>query len=722
MSSSFDWGEGTIEVPSSTNTQPFEWGEEAIEADESPRGLIPNLIEKFKNPPRRSKPFNAMEEFSQFNKGLGQSAKEYGELAIEHPGKFAGSLGIGSAKAMAFPVHLVESWLRNEGLIDEDTPPNLINDYLNKASEYLQENLSPEEQRKLQKTEELGGTIPLASLVSKGLQGAKNLFKKLPGSPKGAKFPERERSLEIPPDEPPPDGGFPDSIEGKITAPPEYLKSDYEIAEEVRGLLSPLKIESQLPGQAATKTSQTMLAPIKNELDAISPHRVNNARLLGNMTSRKVQQVSKDIYSKNSKNWANARSLASDTQMVRPDLINDLQLIIEETGAPTAGGTARTHTFADKLLNKITRKVRRRGKTSKGRSLEPVPITNEQLIDAIIEARKNGYKYDIKGGEESHRINQFVEAVEKELLISAGPEERQALELARQTHKDWATVFKNKKVIPFRNTNIPNPNALYSKSLDPDTLRNLIPILEQDPTGKGRVLANILKRNLVENTMQKYLLNPKSINPMSLEKDLGKIEDFLPPGQKEFLMNKVQELQMQPGPSAAPAQSKFLTMSESQLSNSLDTIDGLKKLEMDLSKVPGGKEAYNNIAKTKGIDLLFGGQLDISSRSDRIAKMLNDRNGRYYLKETLGDNVVKELDVLARNNKLAEALRKIESSKEMSTMLKDPDILMKSGDLLVSVLKGNPISATRKAYQLYKKIKRKSKSISSPKEISYQIE
>jgi hypothetical protein len=216
------------------------------------------------------------------------------------------------------------------------------------------------------------------------------------------------------------------------------------------------------------------------------------------------------------------------------------------------------------------------------------------------------------------------------------------------------------------------------------------------------------------------------MNPIAFEKDIGNLSDLISPEQKNLLSNKMGELHLEqinpPSKVEGPAKNKFLSMSESQIANSLKTVDGLKRLEIEMSKVPGGKEEYDKIAKTMGIDLLFGGQLDISSKSGRIEKMLNDRNGRYYLRKTLGDNVVKELDLLARNNKLESALGKIEQSSESSGMMTDPDILTKSGDLLVSILKGSPISAIRKSYQLYKKIKKKSNNLPQLKEVSYQIE
>lgn len=512
---------------------------------------------------------------------------------------------------------------------------------------------------------------------------------------------EFEAKRDVPPDEPPPGGGPPGAgsppadevVDGRITAPSEFLKSDYEISEDVKRAISPLTIELQQTGKSpvVAREANTLLSPVSEPLNSISPTRVHNPRLIGSETSRTVQRVSNKIYADVNSSWNDFRALASDVSSRREGLVSALSDIMVEHRVPQTQTSAKLLSLAKNL-----RSAARRG-----------PLSNEELADAIIEARK-GFKYDIQGGVESHRINEYIRAIENELNSTMSETEAASYAVAKQKYSDWAQAFKNKKVMPYRFTGISSPRALYRNSMNPDTLSLLIPILEQDATGRGATLANLLRRSLLENSLSPFLTNLKNVNPFRLQSKLGELKGIIDDNvlsdiEKSIAQAHAQAIQ---SPPAAPKgyRSRFLDMDENQLSRTLDKVSGLKELERELSRIPGGKEQFEIIKKTKGIDLLFGGQMDISSRSNKLSKLLNDRNGQHYIKYTLGENVYRELKVLDKKNQIESAIKKIEHNKELYDIATDPDVLMKGGELLVSIIKGNPISAVRKGYQMFKRI------------------
>lgn len=579
--------------------------------------------------------------------------------------------------------------------------------------------LPTEDQQNLALLEQI---IPIAAMIApaavKGLTGIRT---KLLGTakPEISSIPPSIRPIapeqavppgagEPPPPPPPGSGSAPIAPSeivptSKITTSPEYLRSDYELAQDVKSKLSPLYQESAHPESIKVgKTVQNLLKPLEEDLNQISPERIKDFPLIGRETARSVQRMAAQEYQRVNKSWDAARNFASDTIAARPGLVENLRTMIDELPAPQAGGSAKTKSFAQDLYNSITRF---RGKR---RPREAIPVSNVALIDSIVNARKNGYKYDFHGGENSHFINRFIQAVEEELLATAGPEERRALEAARQAYSDWAAKYKNPLIKPFRNERISNPVALHQKAMQPDTFNLLNSILIEDSSGRGKTTANLIKRNLIETSLQKYLLNPETINPLKLESDLGKLSSVLSEPQRSSISQKLIKLNHEainaPKGKSAPGVNKFLSMNETKLMSYLDNISGLKELEQELSSQPGGKHLYDIIAKTKGIDLLFGGQMDIPAKAARIQKTLNDRNGQHYLRETLGEKVVKELHELVEKNKLEESLNRIEENKEISGIIKNPEILLKSGDIVVSALKGNIFAAIKKAHALYKHI------------------
>ena len=120
-----------------------------------------------------------------------------------------------------------------------------------------------------------------------------------------------------------------------------------------------------------------------------------------------------------------------------------------------------------------------------------------------------------------------------------------------------------------------------------------------------------------------------------------KLRQWLPESQVQkietALQNKQHQLLNQPHLPLSQ-KSSFLGLDSTQVARKLKTIEGLRELKEELKRARPNdwKELYDKISKTQGVDLLFGGEFDVPTNAKRIEKMLNSRNERFYLKETLG--------------------------------------------------------------------------------------
>lgn len=168
MSSKFDWSKFE-EAPSSDSK--FDWGKyEEIE---------PSKIRNWSKEGSNKKPLNEFFDFTEVNKQK-KEAKEQHRLIAEHPFKSAASAGIGIGRGANAPIDLAEMVLKKTGLIDENAPTGWTNQLLDKASEFVQQNVSPEDQERLSKFEKAAAWIPPTAVAKPLVKGTKSLLNKIP--------------------------------------------------------------------------------------------------------------------------------------------------------------------------------------------------------------------------------------------------------------------------------------------------------------------------------------------------------------------------------------------------------------------------------------------------------------------------------------------------------------------------------------------------------------
>ena len=506
--------------------------------------------------------------------------------------------------------------------------------------------------------------------------------------------PEAEQAPPSEPEMAPPEPQYAPE-EQKIGAPEKFLKSDFEIAQDIQEALSPLNRELESPKTVPPNLIDFVFSPVKGEMESLSPDRVVDPRFIGEESARAVQRVSDNIYKENSRLWNEAEELASEEIFQRGELAEQLRTIAQEAPSRSAGGEAKLQNFAQDLLDKLEKR--------RGKRVKMMAMSNEQLIKEIKQARV-GYDYRYSGGVQGHRINEFINAVEQELIRTSSPESRNALLRAREGSKNWAQRFKDPTVLPFRNKKLSTPRANYSKLTSPDTFHIVSDILEQD--NKGKHLVNLAKRNMAEKVLEPYLLKPQSFNPIKFERDMAALNGIIPEETLNAFGEKVYAnyVKAMNGPQKAPKGPTFATISEAQVPAKLRTIEGLRQLKKELSQVSGGKEKYDEIAGTMGIDLLFGGQMDVPANSARIKSMINDRNGRPYIKETLGEDNLRVLDDLVKNNELEKRLLEIKENPTLVSILQTPDVIFKGAKALYYMLQGRPITAINQFMSVHKKV------------------
>jgi len=167
MSSKFDWDKFE-EVPSKESK--FDWGK--FEESE------PSKFQNWSKEGSNKKPLNEFFDMENINKWK-KEAKEQQRVVGEHPYRSAASVGIGVGRGLNAPIELAESLLRGSGLVDENTTPAFTSQLLDKASEFVQQNVSPEDQERLSKFEKAAAWIPPSAAIKPLAKGAKELLNKI---------------------------------------------------------------------------------------------------------------------------------------------------------------------------------------------------------------------------------------------------------------------------------------------------------------------------------------------------------------------------------------------------------------------------------------------------------------------------------------------------------------------------------------------------------------
>lgn len=516
--------------------------------------------------------------------------------------------------------------------------------------------------------------------------------------------------------------------EAKLGTQAENIEPNYELSREIRTAVSPLElerkksIESKNPIESVPqknpitpKTIDYVFTPVSQELNQIAPSNEREVRpnRLGRMAQSLIQRQANLDWRSLKPLWQDAEHLANITHEIRPELADRLQEIIIQSPVHAQGGESRLETFANTFYRNMV--------DGHGQLL---PVSNRDIYKSIQQARVN-LKNDIQGGQNSDRIREYMNVLEDELIRSSGTQERAALLRARAESAKWYNTYKHKDVLPFRNRQSTHQD-LAKKHMDPDTFRQLSPILSRSPMGQQ--LNRQISRNLLENAIEPHLLNPRNITEKGLATDLNKLEGIVPDQILQSIMNKAFNAHTNALESEESARhqkllneynrkhnkpiiyqpSKFSTITESGMSL-LNNMEGLMELRSELEKV-GNLDLYKKVARNKGFELLFGGQMDIPQRSDRVRRMLNDKDFVPYLKETLGVENFEILKNIAKDNMLEKRFKEAEKHGVIKS-LETFKTALEATKAVKNILTGHFVSGGSQAVNVAKKVFKKGKPV-----------
>lgn len=302
---------------------------------------------------------------------FGESVGKLGRFLGEHPGKALGALGVGFGKATTAPLNWMESWLREEGLITPETPPNIARDLLGKASSYLKENLEEEGQRKVEELERGGGVIPL-SLVTRALKPILGDFKDLI-----TKGPSLEGAM--------PGRRPPITLEGEVAGKaPRGLKALFgEPATMESGLTKYRAMEAKRPGMA-------VITPARQEKLVTGLNK--EATDLAKASVEKHLPVAKKIeegfdFGKQWEEGFGRLKKAAEKYNPEIDITPVSQLLRETRGKYT--GIPKLHDEAAKVMREV-RAFAQKPQTGMGNLLRIYRSNNQKLKDIYVKARTEG--------------------------------------------------------------------------------------------------------------------------------------------------------------------------------------------------------------------------------------------------------------------------------------------------------------------------------------------
>lgn len=252
---------------------------------------------------------------------------------------------------------------------------------------------------------------------------------------------------------------------------------------------------------------------------------------------------------------------------------------------------------------------------------------------------------------------------------------------AKGLSKEYHHLFDNEHVAKFLDPLNENYEDLFNVPSKVDAFVPFQRAMRIVGSSEGKNMSQIAKASLVKQTMQKYLDNPKLVRTAKFREDLSRLRQQVTPEEarqiEEIFLKESATTQYRKGkvtkgewidvPVEAEGQveipARYKGYTPEKLSKEAETVTGIRTLRHELSKVPGGKELYERVAKQKAMNSLYGGE---APTDEALFKALGNSEKTRYLEEVLGKDKVGILkkykqDVLeqkARSAKYAERKEK----------------------------------------------------------------
>lgn len=429
---------------------------------------------------------------------------------------------------------------------------------------------------------------------------------------------------------------------------------------------------------------------LKNRVgNAISSNEMVNTYEGGYALSQVIRASDQAEYSRISRLYDAADRLNAGITQEQPGLVQDLQRIVAEIDAiPSPSGPQNQLRQA---IHRILGQAIQLGE--EGEIIGYMPINNQVLLDQA-KALRFSLSYDFAHANPTGIFKPAIDALEEAAQFSAriaGNEQAyQASQVARNAYRQWAQLYQNDYIRPFRNTSNQDFSKLFKSTKDIDNFVPVDRVLQQ--TNAGRNLSGAVRRSLIEDRLSKIIENPRKYNPEDLELILRELRPVLRREEEKSIKTAISEARRSTSlfgrkveapkspklvkePSApklpkAPkkkeaekipsrvsipskpqvkpskemqAASKIMEITPEDARKLTNTPSGLKELKEGLSQSASQKKLYEKIGQLRLRRMLQEGNIKRDFTGSELYRVLNKEDNYHILSELLGEEVAEDL-------------------------------------------------------------------------------
>lgn len=443
--------------------------------------------------------------------------------------------------------------------------------------------------------------------------------------------------------------------------------------------------------------------------NTISPNEITNTTNAGRANIEAVRANDAIDYQAVNDAYRLSDQLNEQVNSIQPTLIQDLLNTANNIRAIPQPSPPQTQ-----LLGVIEKTLARLGTFENGNLTGLLDINNRVLQEQAKSLRHFmdfNFEHGNTRGIFSPTVRQLENAIEFGARSTGNEAAAEANLNARRMYAQWADAYDNPYIRPYRDTRNFDYSKTFKGSLDIDEFNMLNSILSR--SNAGQQLAGSTRRALVEKQLEKFMENPRRVNPKEFDKTLRELQAVISPEQtlairqefnqarrtpvinakknpkiEEAKAPKVKEIDvveigkvpskksppepiqsvkipnkkpLSPTPEMKGAAKKMKVTPEEimKLSN---TPSGLRAIKEDLSKSTEWEKIYERIGKQKVRDILFEGNVQRQFNGSELYKIINKGENYAMLSEILGEDAAAEL--LVTSKQIGEKKATVEALKK----------------------------------------------------------
>lgn len=396
--------------------------------------------------------------------------------------------------------------------------------------------------------------------------------------------------------------------------------------------------------------------------EIFSPFRPHNTTVAGRVLRDEIINLDTQAYNRIRDLYNNSRELNREISSVQPEIFNRVENIIEEISSipDPSPIQRRLRTSANRLRNRLAEF------NEEGEFSNFVPIENQTLIDQVQSLRQI-LDYDFAHGKSENIFRPLINEIQSAAITTAenyNPEAANALRNAQEAYRQWSETFNSPYIKPFRDRSNRDFSKLFKSTLDLDEANVLTEILSQSP--EGTELAGVIRRELVEKNLDKFLKEPRKINQVEFDKALRELESIATPEQINTVRQRFNEEVRKPQIQAKVIKKEKPKVEKKQPTNNeiilakyekktpeyvqkqMDSRSGIRELRELSKKDKKMGEVFERLSKQKMRSILREGNIEKTATGEDLYKFLNNEKNYELFSELIGEN---ETEVLRSSSK-----------------------------------------------------------------------